>query len=337
MISYCFEQTYCGVMTKSGGVRRSLSLIQPFVIVLALITALAQPASAQLKFQAGKSDGVIVTVLSDGLSEPAGGASQILADISAILDKESDVRLLSINGRGGPANVRDLLQLRGTDLAILNSDVLAYPDLATALPDARKKVRFIAPFYHQSVLLFARQNIKSIDDLRGRKIGVPANRPSRGVTARTLFASLKIAAELVELDERDAARTASVDAVLLYENDLPNLRALGITAASHHLVPIAASGPLASIYSAKKISKAAIAGYITADSLDTLEVTTLLAAYDWSSKQGRYAYVVNFVNKFFAFVPKSAPAAQTPLSAQRTLERTYRDGNALNPRKRLQP
>ncbi len=302
-----------------GSVRCNRNLVQPLLIALALMSALAHSALAQVKFQPAKTESSIVTILSDGLSEPAGGASQILADISAAFDKESEMRLLSINGRGGPANVRDLLQLRGTDLAILNHDVLAYPDLAATLPDARKKVRFIAPLFHQSVLLFARQNIKSIDELRGRKIGVPANRPSRGVTARALFGSLKITAEFVELDEKDLANGgANIDAVLLYEKDLPSLRTLGITPASHHLVPITVAGPLTSVYLPKKLSKDAIAGYTPADSFQTIEVTTLLAAFDWNSKQGRYADVVNFVSKFFALVPQIR--VRTPNSPFRTTD-----------------
>jgi ABC-type amino acid transport substrate-binding protein len=303
MTFLCVEQKSCGVQ-KGRATHYSRRIIQFLLIAITLITTVASPAPAQVTYQPARPATSIVTVLSDGLSEPAGGATQILNDISATLDKESGVRLLSINGYGGAANVRDLLQLRGTDLAILNNDVLAYPDLATTLPEAQRKVRLIAPLFHQSVLLFARQNIKSIEDLRGRKIGIPASRPSRGVTARTIFALLKIEAEFVELDDKELAKRArNLDAVLLYEKDLPGLRGLGITPASHHLLPIAVKGPLASIYMQKKIGKATVGGYIATDAFETIQVSTLLAAFEWSPRQGRYADVVNFVNQFFALVP----------------------------------
>src|SRR5262249_12442484 len=106
------------------------------LITLGLLSALLRPAFAQVTFSPAKPTSNIVTVITDGLGEPASDVSQILNEISITLDKESGVRLLSINGYGGPANVRDLLQLRGTDLAVINSDVLAYFDLAKALPEA---------------------------------------------------------------------------------------------------------------------------------------------------------------------------------------------------------
>src|SRR5262249_34858579 len=126
------------------------------LFIFGLLAAPLRPALAQIAYAPAKPANNIVTVLTDGLGEPASEVSQILSDISIALDKESGVRLLPVNGYGGPANVRDLLQLRGTDLAVINSDNLAYFDLAKALPEARRKVRLVAPLFHQSVLLFGR-------------------------------------------------------------------------------------------------------------------------------------------------------------------------------------
>jgi ABC-type amino acid transport substrate-binding protein len=275
------------------------------ILTLGLLTALLRPAFAEITFAPAKPTSNIVTVLTDGLGEPGSDVSQILSEISITLDKERGVRLLSINGYGGPSNVRDLLQLRGTDFAVINSDVLAYFDLAKALPEARRKVRLVAPLFNQSVLLFGGQAVKSVSDLRGRKIGVPASRPSRGITARTVFGLLKIEADFVELSDEELAKQAgSLDGFVLYEKDLPSLQAWGVTPASYHLLPIAVTEPLAPVFLPKKIAKSAIAGFSIADTFETIQVTTLLAAFDWSAKQGRYADVVGFVAKFFELVPQ---------------------------------
>jgi ABC-type amino acid transport substrate-binding protein len=275
------------------------------LFIFGLLAAPLRPALAQIAYAPARPANNIVTVLTDGLGEPGSEVSQILSEISIALDKDSGVRLLSINGYGGPANVRDLLQLRGTDFAVINSDNLAYFDLAKALPEARRKVRLVAPLFHQGVLLFGRQAIKSIGDLRGRKIGVPASRPSRGITARTVFGLLKIEANFVELSDEELARQAgSLDGLALYEKDLPLLPAWGVTPASHHLLPIPISEPLVPVFLPRKIGAPALAGFSTAGTLETIQVTTLLAAFDWSAKQGRYADVVGFVEKFFALVPQ---------------------------------
>ncbi len=129
------------------------------LIVVSGLLALLRPAVAQITLPPAKAATSVVTVLSDALSEPGSPASQILSEISVMLDKDGQVRLLAINSYGGPANVRDLLQLRGADFAILNSDVLAYLGLASALPEARRKLRVIAPLLDQSVFLFAKPAI----------------------------------------------------------------------------------------------------------------------------------------------------------------------------------
>ena len=293
--------------------------MRSLILAAGLLTGVLSAAFAQGTLPSAKPMSRLVTVLSDGLSEPAGPASQVLGELSIALDKESDVRLLSINGYGGPSNVHDLLQLRGTDFAILNSDVLAYIDLLAPFPDARKKIRLVAPLLNQRVLLFARRDINTIEGLKGRKVGFPAKLPSREVTARTIFGTLKIDAEFVELDGKDAAKNA--DAVLLYEKDLPSLQALGVTSATHHLLPMPAAGPLAAVYLPRKLGRGALPGFET-DALETVQVATLLAAFDWSPKQGRYPDAITFVDRVFAIAPKfrvhypNSPFSRTDLRAQ---------------------
>ncbi len=271
-----------------------------------LLGAFLQPALAQVAFPPAHPVTSIVTILSDGLSEQPSPASQVVDEISVTLDRESPVRVLSVNGYGGPTNVRDLLQLRGADLAVVNNDVLAWLDLAKALPEARKKIRMVAPLFTQGVFLFGREPIQSVDDLRGKKIGVPSSRPSRGVTAKTVFGLLKIKAEIIELNDRELAKRAQsdLDAVMLYGRDLKDLPSFGITPASHHLLSLPTAGPLATVYMPKKIGKNAIGSFTSKGTFETIQVSSLLAAFDWNSKQVRYAEVSRFVEKFFGLLPK---------------------------------
>ncbi len=278
--------------------------MRSFILAAGLLAGLFSQALAQNTLPAPKAASRLVTVLSDGLSEPAGPGSQVLSELSIALDRDSDVRVLSINGYGGASNARDLLLLRGTDFSILNNDVLSYLDLGATLPDARKKIRLVAPLVRQRVLLFAKREIKGIDGLRGRKVGILARLPSREVTAKTIFGLLKINAEVVEADPKDPAkRPQDLDAVLLYEKDLAALQALGVASATHRLLAIPASGPLASTYVPRKLGKGTLPGF-DAEGLDTVQVTTLLAAFDWSPKQGRYADAITLADRIYAIAPK---------------------------------
>jgi ABC-type amino acid transport substrate-binding protein len=282
-------------------------------LLLLPLLALPHQGYSQVVFPSSKPTNSIVTILSDGISEPNSPATQILGEISLTLDKESDLRVLAVNGYGGAVNIRDLLQLRGADLAVVNNDVLAYLDLAKTLPEARRRVRLVAPLYHQTVLLFGRETVKSIDDLKGRKVGVSADRPSRGVTAKTILGLLKIDAEVIELEDKELARRASqdLDALLLFEGDLRGYKASGVFPSTYHPVSIPPDGALAKAYLPKR--KSAADG---ADAFQSVQVSTLLVAFDWNARQGRYPDVVAFVDKFFALLPAMRSRfPNSPLSA----------------------
>jgi uncharacterized protein len=292
-----------------------------FMVAAGFLIGLLGAAFAQGNIPSANPLSRLVTVLSDGLSEPGSLASQALSDLSIALDRESDVRLLPINGYGGPANVRDLIQLRGTDFAVLNNDIFTYLDLAAPFPDARKKIKMVAPLVRQKVLLFARRDVNAIDGLRGRKVGILAKHPSRAVTAKTIFGLLKIDPTLVELDGKDAPKKAQeLDAVLLYESDVPGFQAFEAASSAFHLLPIPATGPLASVYVSRKLGKGALPGF-DADGVETLEVTSVLAAFDWNPKQGRYNDAVTFVDRVFAIAAKvrartpNSPFSRTDLRA----------------------
>ncbi len=278
--------------------------MRSFILAAGLIAWLLSPASAQGPLDPGKSEKRLVTVLSDALSEPAGAASKVLNELSIELDKESDVRLLVTNGYGGISNVRDLFQLRGTDFAILNSDILSYPGSAGPFPNIRRKIRMVAPLVHQRVLLFAKRRISGLDELSGRKIGVPAKLASRQITAKTIFGLLKIKAEVLEAGgKKRAEQPQDLDAVLIYESDLPRLQALGVASATHHLLPIPASGPLAGTYVSRKLTSDSLPGY-DGGGLETVQVTALLAAFDWSPKQGRYSDAITLADRVYSIAPK---------------------------------
>jgi uncharacterized protein len=305
-----------GLKTKLGVVS-----MRSFALGLGILCQLLHPSLAESVRTPVKLANTVVTVLTDALGEQASEASVIMREIAILLDKEGSVRVLSISGYGGPANVRDLIQLRGTDLAVVNSDNLTYFDLITALPEARRKVRLVAPLFHQNVFLLARRSIASANDLRGRKIGVPASNPSRGVSARVVFGLLKIDSDIQDISDNDfPVRVPELDAVLIFEKDLVKLPSWGITSASYHLVPLSPAGPLSAVYLPAQVDGRGLEGYSDVGVIETIKVTTLLAAFDWAVKQDRYNDVVSFVEKFFVAVRRYRERFPNALFARTNLK-----------------
>jgi uncharacterized protein len=274
------------------------------IFLVGFSLGVAQTAFSQVNLPAPKIGTRMVTILSDATSDPNGAASQVLSEIAITLDKESEMRVLSLSGYGGVTNARDLLLLRGADMAVVNNDVLAYLELSQTLPEARRKVRLVAPLFHQRVFLFARSNVRSIEELKGLKVGAPSSRTSRGITVRTIFGTLKIPVQVVELEPNELAKK-NLDAILLFESDLPELKTFEIAPGAYHLLQIpAGSGPLARVYRPAKLGNTQVASFGSGQAVDTIEVSTVLATYDWNAKQSRYADVVAFVERYFAALPK---------------------------------
>lgn len=243
-----------------------------------------------------------VTILTDGITNPNSPALRAMSEISLHLDKIGDLRVLPLMGYGGEANVRDLLKLRGADLALLNSDILAFLDAKKAYPEAREKIRYVTQLFDQKVYLFARKNITAIEQLAGKIVAVPGKGRASHITAATLFNRLQIAAKIVPhpQDQLAAALHKDAEAALVLELDLP----LAPTGPDVHLLPIPMNKSLAKLYTAAKIDPADVASLPANAPVETIKVATLLAIFDWKKTHGRYPPVSRFISDLFAALPE---------------------------------
>jgi len=137
-------------------------------IMAVVIGLLAPAAHAQRPDNRGMVGVGTVTILTDGIAEPRSQAAQAVNELAGPLSEIGKMRVLPIAGRGAAANVRDLLYLRGIDLAILNSDVLAFLDETRQYPDARRRIRYVTHLLDQQIYLLVRKEFGAIEDLRGR-------------------------------------------------------------------------------------------------------------------------------------------------------------------------
>ena len=168
-----------------------------FFAALAWFVLLAiSPGHAQAPTNAPNVGQGGVTILTDGISNPNGPALRVMSELSLHLDKIGDMRVLPLMGYGGAANVRDLLKLRGADLALLNSDILAYLDQVKSYPEARSRLRYVTELFDQKVFLVARKEVASLDQLAGKTVAVLEGSAGQ-VTAVTIFGLLKIPAKML--------------------------------------------------------------------------------------------------------------------------------------------
>lgn len=286
-----------------------LVLASLFILTSAL--ALCSPGHAQRAAVRATLAPERVTILTNGIADPAGPAVSMINDVAARLS-HSGMRVLPIAGEGALGNLRDLLQLQGVDFAILNNDILAYLDLTGEYPDARRRIRYVTHLLDQTVYLLARKEFVSLEELRGRKVAAGQG----AITARTLFGLHKVAAEVQTIDSERLAQLQTlrgVDGIVLLGGEVARLD-LGLAALSDfHLLAIPPSPALQKVYQPARIAATEFPGLARPEGpLDTIAVSTLLAVFDWTPRHSRHANITAFIKGLFASLPA---LRQTPAGA----------------------
>jgi TRAP-type uncharacterized transport system substrate-binding protein len=138
-------------------------------------------------------------------------------DIAAVLGGNDNLRLLAVEGPGGRENVRDLLFLRGMDLALVPANALAaVGDLYG--PGLPQRLTYITKLYSEEVHIIAGPDVSSFEAVRGKKIAVPPDDGNAEFSLRDLLRRLRIEATVVRMaapEAIDEVRSGAFAALVL--------------------------------------------------------------------------------------------------------------------------
>jgi uncharacterized protein len=126
-------------------------------------------------------------------------------DMAAAVVGNDDLRLIAVDAPGGIESLRDLLYLRGIDLALVPENVLDYADaMASFGPGLRERLTYVTQLYGEEVHFLVGPGIYSVENLRGKKVAIPPEDGNAEFTTRDLFRRLHIEAEIVRVASADA-------------------------------------------------------------------------------------------------------------------------------------
>ena len=234
---------------------------------------------------------------------PDSSSLRMAADLQAVLDGESDLRVLPVAGRGPVQTLLDLLELRGIDAAIIPADTLAYVKKAELQEDSDKKLVYLAKLASEDIHVIAAPSINSLEELRGKRVNIGTASNARFVTGSLLFSLLGI--DIVPTEDDLVTALADIQsgktqaAVFVGRKPSPVIAALPGTA--FKLLPIPQIHALQGIYSPDFFSGDDYPALVAAEgSVDTLSVGVVLAALDWKKGTPRYGRLRPFVAALFA-------------------------------------
>jgi TRAP transporter TAXI family solute receptor len=233
---------------------------------------------------------------------------QVGADLASVLDDGNNLRVLPIVGRGSVQSVADILFLQGVDIGIVRGDTLDYLERKGFAKDIKKQFTYITKLYNEEMQVIAPKSVHSLRDLEGKTVSVDLPNGSTFVTVLTVAERLGMKANFVYVEQRIAMekmKKGEIDAVIVvggkpyksvstFEND-----------GRFHLVKVDYEKPLQADYLPTTLTSKDYPNLIAdGETVDTIAVPALLAAYNWAPKTDRYRKLTNFVNAFFTKFPQ---------------------------------
>ena len=229
-------------------------------------------------------------------------------EIGKVLDDGDQLRVIPLVTRGGGAgNLEDLLYLRGTDVALTQSDVFEYFRTQRKTPHLENRVQYIIRLPVAEFHIGVRAEIQTLEDLRGQKVvfGPPGSSPT--LTAPIVFQRLGIAVEPILIDFPTglnmvkSGQAAGILAVVPKPVDFVRVDWSKMqSTVGLHILPVPFSKALADLYVVGELTSADYPNLIPpGQRIDTIAVPSVLAVYNWPKNSERYRRVERFVQYLF--------------------------------------
>jgi len=227
---------------------------------------------------------------------------QIGADLASALDDGDNLRVLPIVGRGSVQSIADILYLKGVDIGIIRSDTLDYLEKKGYASGLKSQMSYITKLYNEEMHVVAPKSVQKLSDLEGKTVAVDLPNGGTFITAILVFERLGIRPKFAYIEQRRAyekLRSGEIDAMIAVQG-VPSKFTTTIKDERFHLVPVEYAPALQQDYFPSQLKSEDYPALIPAgQSIDTIAVPAILAAYNWSPGSERYRKVEHFVQVFF--------------------------------------
>jgi TRAP transporter TAXI family solute receptor len=232
---------------------------------------------------------------------------QIGADLASVLDDGTKLRVLPIVGRGSVQSVADILFLQGVDLGVVRADTLDYLERKGFAKDIKKQFTYVTKLYNEEMTVIAPKSVRTLRDLNGRRVSVDLPNGGTFVTALTVFERLGLRADFAYIEQRIAMekmKKGELDAVIVVGGKPYKSVSSFQNDGRFHLVTVDYDRPLQGDYLPASFTAKDYPNLIAeGETVDTIAVPAVLAAYNWNPGNDRYRKLSLFVDAFFSKFP----------------------------------
>jgi uncharacterized protein len=224
-------------------------------------------------------------------------------ELAQVLDDGDNLRVIPIVTYGAASNMDDLLYLRQVDVAVTQSDVFEFFRTQRKITNLPYRVNYILRLPVSELHILARNDIKKIEDLRGKKVSFGPAGSGSSLTGSIVFQRLGVQVEQVLYDNPTALQKLKSGeiAALVRSIGKPIDFFAKIPANSGlHFVPIPFSKTFADYYGLGELTHKEYPNLIPeGQPVDAIATPAVLAVFNWSKGTDRHRRVERFTEALF--------------------------------------
>jgi TRAP transporter TAXI family solute receptor len=236
---------------------------------------------------------------------PNGTQLLIGYDLSVVLDDGDNLRVLPVVGTGSQGNIRDVLYLRGVDLGITQTNILAEAKRSGQYgPGMENRIAYITTLFNSEMHVLVGPGIEKLEDLNGKKVNLSVKGSGSQAASRQVFDALGIKIEEVNMGHGDAylkiksgeiaatvAASAKPAAAFQKFKLEPGMK----------LLPVPYVEALEADFLPTTITHKDYPNLLPENgSIDTIAFSLVLIAYNWPRNSERYRRLAKFVDALFS-------------------------------------
>ena len=271
-----------------------------------------------------ETNDIAVSIVVSGLSCTCARFAEDIRNVVNDL-RPDGLRVLPVLGVGGLQNLNDVLFLRGIDMGVVDEDNLRLlkkrdPSLYANIEE---RVQYITKLYNSELHVLARADIKTYDDLRGKKVNFNLRDSQTEVTADIIFGALKVDVQRSYYDNDEAIRRLKGGelAAMIILTGAPQA-ALAKLSTDDHVHFLALDQETLPNFDLRPIFSDYLPAQLTHDeypnlidegsSVSTVANRALLVAYAWPDDSPRQQRLAKFVREFFGKIYQFHDGARHP-------------------------
>jgi hypothetical protein len=292
-----------------------LSRMSFLKVLLALACGTLQPAMAQTQSarpqqavtaRAAQKEMMNAWALGLAGGQLEGAPIRFASEIARVVDDGPNLLVLPIVTRGPVENMNALLNLRGVDLAIVNSDAL--DEYKAQLPDVQNRVVYLLNLFPSELHIFVRPEIRNLQDLAGKKVNFNTLGTAAAYTGPLVFSRLGIDVEKTFIPHQNALeqmRNGDMAAVVFVTTKPIDAFVRGRWPAGFKFLPVAYDSRFVDYYLPSALGPKDYPNLIhEGERVSTIAVSTVLVSFNWPASSLRYARVARFVDYLFSRIDR---------------------------------